>query len=99
MRTLKDIMPGASQPQDSQFHWMPDQSLPYVIHFPGIDKEKEARDPFVCIWPRVRHISIPYQEYDMLVYTLNREHLCKGRILKKSETNIIFEDIDGHFSH
>lgn len=97
MSLFKDIMTGWHPSQDDQSDWLPDQSLPYVIHHPGRDKEKEARNPFVCIWPRVRHISNPNREYDELEYVLNRKHFCVGRILERSKSSILFEDVNGHF--
>ena len=39
--------------------WVPDRSLPYVLHIPG--KEEQERLPFVCIWPKV----IRYTEANM----------------------------------
>ena len=99
MRSLKSNLFRRSQSENDQPHWLPDQSLPYVIHHPGRDPKDEVRNPLVCIWPRVRHVTTPNQEYDVLEYMLNREHGCVGRILRKSETSIVFEDIDGHFDH
>ena len=97
MGSFRNISTGRNHSQDEQLDWFPDQSLPYVIHHPGRNKEEETRNPFVCIWPKVEHVSTPNLEFDMLKYVLNREHLCAGRILEKSNSSILFEDIDGHF--
>ena len=88
---------GRHQSHNDQSDWLPDQSLPYVIHYPGRDNEEEARNRRVCIWPRARHISNSNQDYDLLEYTLNRTHFCEGRILEKSTSSIRFADNTGHF--
>ena len=98
MCSFKDISIKKHSSQEDQLIWLPDRSFPYVIHHVGGDKEAETRNPFVCIWPSVKHVSTPNQEYDELKYVLNREHVCVGRILEKSNSSILFEDIDGHFS-
>ena len=77
---------------------MPDQSLPYVIHHPCKEKETGSQTPFVCISPKVIHMSDQNQEQDVLYYITNREHVCIGKLLETSETGILFENTDGHFS-
>ncbi len=67
------------KPQNDRQNWLPDPSLPYVIHHPGRDEEGESGEPFVCIRPGVRHVTGKDREYDELRYTTNREHICAGR--------------------
>ena len=88
---------GRHHSQNDQQGWFPDQSLPYVIHYLGSDKEDKTVYPHVCIWPRAKHVSNSNQDYDLLEYTLNREHGCVGRILEKCTSSIRFADMDGHF--
>lgn len=38
------------------------------------------------------------QEQDVLYYITNREYVCIGKLLETSETGILFENTDGHFS-
>jgi len=63
-----------------------------VIHFPEYNHR-----PFVCIWPEIIRVSDADGNCDYLCYYLNREHYCKVELIRKSESEIVFEDKDGHF--
>lgn len=76
--------------------WKPDRSLPYVIHIPGYRRKDGL--PFVCIRPEVTRYVETDMTYDMLTYVLNRDHGCKIKLIQKSESAIVFDDLDRHFS-